>query len=127
MQAAPAAKGFGLIRVNAHRAVRDLLKVVQEWQRRARDGELLYQAESPFFLNNIVLIRAVTETLNLCQNDIDLYKLDYTYPRDWISDNYSPEFVPFMLFKELRKRNEARHIEYKKFQEIVPLASFASR
>lgn len=103
------------------------LKVVQEWQRRARDGELLYQAESPFFLNNIVLIRAVTETLNLCQNDIDLYKLDYTYPRDWISDIYSPEFVPFFYFKELRRRNEARHIEYKKFQELVPMPNVASR
>lgn len=103
------------------------LKVVQEWQRRAREGALLYQAESPFVLNNIVLVRAVTETLNLCQNDFDLYKLDYAYPRDWISDNYSPEFVPFFFFKELRRRNEARHIEYKKFQELVPLPNVASR
>lgn len=103
------------------------LKVVEEWQRRAREGALLYQAESPFFLNNIVLVRAVTETLNLCQNDFDLYKLDYAYPRDWISDNYSPEFVPFFFFKELRRRNEARHIEYKKFQELVPLPNVASR
>lgn len=103
------------------------LKVVQEWQRRAGNGELLYQAESPFFLNNVVLVRAVTETLNLCQNDIDLYKLDYTYPRDWISDIYSPEFVPFFYFKELRRRNEARHIEYKKFQELVPMPNVASR
>lgn len=103
------------------------LKVVQEWERRAREGALLYQAESPFVLNNIVLVRAVTETLNLCSNDFDLYKLDYAYPRDWISDNYSPEFVPFFFFKELRRRNEARHIEYKKFQELVPLPNVASR
>jgi hypothetical protein len=78
-------------------------------------------------LNNLLLLRAVTETLNLCQNDFDLYKLDYNYPRDWISDNYSPEFVPFFFFKELRRRNEARHIEYKKFQELVPLPNLASR
>lgn len=103
------------------------LKVVQEWQRRASNGELLYQAESPFFLNNIVLARAVTQTLNVCQSDFDLYKLDYTYPSDWISDIYSPEFVPFFFFKELRRRNEARHIEYKKFQELVPLPNVASR
>jgi hypothetical protein len=103
------------------------LKVVQEWQRRVRENDLLYQHESPVSLNNIVLVRAVTETLNTCQNDFDLYKLDYAYPRDWISDNYSPEFIPFFFFKELRRRNEARHIEYKKFQELVPLLNVASR
>jgi len=103
------------------------LKVVQEWQRRVREGSLLYQHESPGSLNNIVLVKAVTETLNLCQNDFDLYKLDYAYPRDWISDHYGPEFVPFFFFKELRRRNEARHIEYKKFQELVPLPNLASR
>ena len=103
------------------------LKVVQEWQRRARENALLYQHESPISLNNIVLVRAVTETLNLCQNDFDLYKLDYAYPRDWISNDYSPEFIPFFFFKELRRRNEARHIEYNKFQQIVPMANMASR
>ena len=103
------------------------LKVLQEWQRRAREKELLYQQESPISLNNIVLARAFAETLNICQNDFDLYKLDYAYPRDWITDNHSPEFVPFFFFKELRRRNEARHIEYKKFQELVPLPNVASR
>lgn len=103
------------------------LKVVQEWQRRAREEALLYQHESPISLNNIVLIRAVTETLNLCQEDFDLYRLDYAYPRDWITEQYSPEFVPFFFFKELRRRNEARHIEDKKFQELMPLANVATR
>jgi hypothetical protein len=103
------------------------LKVVQEWQRRARENALLYQHESPISLNNIVLVRAVTETLNLCQQDFDLYKLDYAYPRDWISNDYSPEFIPFFFFKELRRRNEARHIEYNKFQQIVPMVNLASR
>ena len=107
------------------------LKVVEEWQRRAREHTLLYTIDNtlsaPLPLNNIVLVKAVTETLNLCQDDLDLYKLDYAYPGDWITNQYSPEFVPFMYFKELRKRNEARHIEYKKFQELVPLSNVASR
>jgi hypothetical protein len=104
------------------------LKVVQEWQRRARENALLYRYPDGIpSLNNLMLIRAVTETLNLCQNDFDLYKLDYSYPQDWISDSYGPEFVPFFFFKELRRRNEARHIEYKKFQELVPLPNLASR
>jgi hypothetical protein len=102
------------------------LKIVQEWQRRARENALPY-SESPVTLNNVLLVRAVTETLNLCQNDLDLYKLDYSYPNDWITDQYSYEFVPFVFFKELRRRNEARHIEYRKFQELVPLPNLASR
>ena len=104
------------------------LKVVQEWQRRARENALLYRPpDSLVSLNNVLLVRDVTETLNLCQNDFDLYKLDYVYPSDWIADSYSPEFIPFFFFKELRRRNEARHIEYKKFQELVPLSHLASR
>jgi len=107
------------------------LKIVQEWGRRAREGTLLYDKDSthtpPAPLNNILLVKAVTETLNVCQNDFDLYKLDYEYPTDWIANQVSPEYVPFFYFKELRKRNEARHIEYKKFQELVQLANLASR
>ena len=102
------------------------LKIVQEWQRRARENALLYR-DSPITLNNILLVRNITETLNLCQNDLDLYKLDYTYPGDWITDKYSTEFVPFFFFQELRRRNEARHIDYKKFQELVPMPNLASR
>jgi len=107
------------------------LKIVQEWQRRAREHALPYTIDSalsaPLPLNNILLVKAVTETLNLCQDDIDLYKLDYIYPSDWITNEYGPEFVPFFYFKELRRRNEARHIEYTKFQELVHLANVASR
>ena len=107
------------------------LKVIQDWQRRAREHTLLYTIDNslsaPLPLNNILLVKAVTETLNLCQNDLDLYNLDYAHPGDWITDKYSPEFVPFMYFKELRRRNEARHIEYKKFQELVPLTNVAIR
>ena len=108
------------------------LKIVQEWQRRAREGGLLYTTDNvlsvgPLPLNNILLVKAVTETLNLCQNDLDLYRLDYVQPNDWITNENGPEFVPFLYFKELRRRNEARHIEYKKFQELVPMANMASR
>lgn len=107
-------------------------KIVQEWQRRASEGALPYDKDSaitssPLPLNNLLLVKAVTETLNLCQDDFDLYKLDYVLPGDWITNENSPEFVPFIFFKELRRRNEARHIEYKKFQELVPLPNLASR
>lgn len=104
------------------------LNVVKEWQRRAREGALLYSAPgSPVTLNNIVLVKAVTETLNQCADDVNLYKLDYVHPQDWLSDRYSPELVPFYYFKELRKLNEARHIGDQKFQEIFPSNNLAVR
>jgi len=107
------------------------LKIVKEWQRRASEHALLYDKDSsttaPTPLNNLLVVKAVAETLNLCQNDFDMYKLDYAFPTDWITNQYSPEFVPFMFFKELKRRNEARHIEYKKFQELVHMANLASR
>ena len=107
------------------------VKIVREWQRRTREGGVLYDKDStttaPTPLNNLLIVKTVTETLNLCQNDFDLYKLDYVHPTDWITNEYSPEFVPFIFFKELRRRNEARHIEYKKFQELVHMANLASR
>jgi hypothetical protein len=106
-------------------------KIVQDWGRRAREGTLLYTIDNaitnPNPLNNVLLVKTVMETLNLCQSDFDLYNLDYAYPTDWIANQYSPEFLPFELFKELRKRNEARHIEYSKFQALVPMPHVASR
>lgn len=107
------------------------LKIVKEWQRRVSEHALLYDKDSahtpPIPLNNLLIVKTIAETLNLCQNDFDLYKLDYAYPTDWITNEYGPEFVPFFFFKELKKRNEARHIEYKKFQELVHVANLASR
>ena len=97
------------------------LKVVKEWQRRSREDALLYrEPQSPVTLNNILLVKAVTETLNQCSEDVNLYKLDYVHPSDWLTDQYSPDLVPFYYFKELRKLNEARHITEQKFQQIVP-------
>jgi hypothetical protein len=105
-----------------------VLKIVKEWQRRSREDALLYKhpVASPL-LNNVIVAKAVTETLNSCSNDVSLYKLDYVHPRDWMSDRYSPELLPFYYFKELRRLNEARHISDQKFQEIIPSNNLAVR
>jgi len=108
------------------------LKIIKEWQRRSREGALLYSyhsdtPEDPASLNNIIVVKAVTETINQCTDDIDLYKLNYVYPEDWIADRTAPAFVPFVYFKELRRRNEARHIPDQKFQDIVHIPNLASR
>ncbi len=108
------------------------LKIIKEWERRDREGALLYNTaretlDEATYLNNILVVKAVTETLNQCSEDVNLYPLNYIQKDDWISDKYSSALVPFFYFKELRERNEARHIEDKKFQELVPLPNVASR
>lgn len=108
------------------------LKVIKEWERRNREGALLYTTaaetlDDPTSLNNILVVKAVTETLNQCSDDIDLYPLNYVVKDDWITFNLGSAYVPFYYFKELRKRNEARHIPDQKFQELVHLPNVASR
>ena len=108
------------------------LKVVKEWQRRVREGALLYTtstdaSEDPAALNNLLVVMALTEGLNQCSQDFDMYKLNYIFGQDWITDQRGSAFVPFVYFKELRRRNEARHIDDKKFQELVPVLNMASR
>ena len=108
------------------------LKVIKEWERRDRENALLYTTaaetlDDPMWLNNILVAKAVTETLNQCSEDFDLHPLNYVVKDDWISLNVSSAFVPFYYFKELRKRNEARHVPDQKFQELMHLPNVASR
>jgi hypothetical protein len=108
------------------------LKIIKEWERRARENTLLYVTagetlDDPTSLNNILVIKAVTETLNQCSADVNLYPLNYVVKDDWITEKFGSAFVPFYYFKELRQRNEARHIDDKKFQELVPVPDVASR
>ncbi len=108
------------------------LKIIKEWERRDREGALLYTTaaetlDDATYLNNILVVKAVTETLNQCSKDVNLYPLNYVHKDDWISNKVGSAFVPFYYFKELRQRNEARHIDDKKFQELVHLPNVASR
>jgi hypothetical protein len=108
------------------------LKIIKEWERRAREDALLYItgkdiSDDPTSLNNILVVKAFVETLNQCSEDFNLYKLNYVIEDDWITNKVTSAFVPFYYFQELRKRNEARHIPDQKFQELVHLPTVASR
>jgi hypothetical protein len=110
------------------------MKIIKEWERRAREDALLYttttnldNSDDATSLNNILVVKAVTEALNQCSEDVNLYKLNYVVADDWITNKVSSAFVPFYYFQELRRLNEARHIDDKKFQELVPLPNVASR
>jgi hypothetical protein len=92
------------------------LRVVQTWDRRVREGALLYP-DLP--MNNILLAKGVTESLNQCGERIKMYNLDWSI-RDHIShsreDKPETTRIPFFYFKELRRLNESLHVGDDKFQ-----------
>lgn len=91
------------------------LKIVRTWERRVREGDLLYP---DLFLDNILLVKQVTETLNQCGEKFKLYKLDWSV-NDHISNitaDNPASLAPFMYFKELRRLNESLHVRDEQFQ-----------
>ena len=87
------------------------LKIVRNWDRRAREGTLLYPDP---FMDNILLAKQVTESLNQCSEKFKLYKLDWMR-EDHISDQEPRSRTPFLFFKELRRLNEALHVRDEQF------------
>src|SRR5262245_25085818 len=99
------------------------LKALRTWDRRAREGALLYPN---VFMDNILLVKQVTETLNQCGTTVNLYRLD-SGPYDPITNNNPPSLTAFYYFKELKRLNESLHIPDVRFQEIMHPAAKQAR
>src|SRR5262245_29945803 len=99
------------------------LKALRTWDRRAREGALLYP---DVFMNNILLVKQVTETLNQCGPTVKLYTLDWGI-YDYISENNPPALAPILYFKELKRLNESLHIPDVKFQESTRQVAGSAR
>lgn len=87
------------------------LKIVKTWERRARNNELLYP---DIYMDNILLAKQVTESLNQCSEKFKLYKLDWSL-EDRISsssprDDNPFSRIPFLYFKELKRLNQSLHV-----------------
>lgn len=92
------------------------LQIVKTWERRARNNELLYP---DLTMDNILLAKQVTESLNQCQEKFKLYKLDWSM-EDRISsssprDDNPFSRIPFLYFKELKRLNQSLHVPDDKF------------
>ena len=91
------------------------LKIVKAWERRSRNSELLYPE---YTMNNILVAKEVTETLNQCGEKFKLYNLDWSM-NDHIShsplDSPPISRIPFLYFKELKRLNESLHVGDEKF------------
>jgi hypothetical protein len=93
------------------------LQILRGWERRVREGTLLYPDIS---MDNILLVKQITESLNQCTEKIKLYNLDWGVD-DKISDNMKPTHIPFLYFQELRRLNQALHVGDEKFQHRAHL------
>jgi len=87
------------------------LQILRTWERRVREGTLLYPDIS---MDNILLVKQITESLNQCAERVKLYNLDWGVD-DKISDNTNPTHIPFLYFQELRRLNQALHVGDEKF------------
>jgi hypothetical protein len=83
-----------------------VLRVLRTWERRVTERALLYP---DFALDNILLVKQVTEEINRCRQVLVPYELDWGLD-DAISEHHAALRIPFEYFKELRVRNEARHV-----------------
>lgn len=92
------------------------LKIVKTWDRRARNNELLYPDVT---MDNILLAKQVTESLNQCGEKFKLYNLDWSM-EDHISsssprDDNPISRIPFLYFKELKRLNQSVHVSDEQF------------
>jgi hypothetical protein len=94
------------------------MKVLKHWDRRVREGALLYSKKGN--LDNVLLVKQMAENIGQCSNKIKVYNLSYVYDDDWISNKYGAPFVPFYFFKELRRLNETLHVRDEVFRAASP-------
>ncbi|MGB7922973.1 MAG: hypothetical protein WCF57_06990 [Pyrinomonadaceae bacterium] len=92
------------------------LKIMGNWGRRVREDALLYPRTS--YLNNILLVKEIVESLNRCGEKIKMYNLSYLSHEDWIAEKYGSPFIPFNYFKELRRLNESLHVRDAEFSKL---------
>lgn len=89
------------------------MKVVRNWERRVRENTLLYPEPE---MDNILLVKQTTESLNTCGEKVKLYKLDWSL-NDHISDKNLNSRAPYFFFKEMRRLNESLHVKDEQFHE----------
>lgn len=92
------------------------LKIIQTWQRRAREGTLLFPPHS--YLNIVVPLKEIAESLNQCGEAINLYKLTWLVD-DPVGANTAQWELAFEYVKKLRQMNDLQHVTDKQFQQSI--------
>jgi len=81
-------------------------KVLRTWDRRAREHKMLYEVP---YLNNIVFLEQMAQSLNKCGDRIRVKKLGWNVG-DEITARYNLPQIPFYYIRSLREMNEPLHL-----------------
>ena len=92
------------------------MNIVQTWQKRAREGALLFPSYS--YLNIIVPLKEIAESLNQCGETIKLYQLTWMVD-DELGANVPQWELAFAYIRRLRQLNEPLHMNNEKFQQSI--------
>jgi hypothetical protein len=88
------------------------MAVLRSWDRRARENRMMY--DTPY-LNSIVFLDQLAQTLNQCNERIRVKKLSWGVREPVMSHNH-PQ-LPFYYVRELRTDNESLHLRNEEFRE----------
>jgi hypothetical protein len=89
------------------------MKIMRTWQERAHKGTLLFPSYS--YLNIIVPLRDIADSLSQCGTDLQTYKLTWMVD-DELGANVAQWELAFAYVKRLREMNEQSHISSTEFQ-----------
>ena len=92
------------------------MKVMRNWQERAREGTLLFPSYS--YLNVIVPMRDIAESLNECGGNFHIYQLTWMLD-DELGANIPQWELAFAYVKRLREMNGPSNISSAKFQQDI--------
>ena len=92
------------------------MKIVHSWQKRATDGALLFPSYS--YLNIVVPLKEVAESLNACGETIKLHKLTWMLD-DEIGANFAEWELSYQYVKKLRDLNQQANVSETKLQHTI--------
>jgi hypothetical protein len=87
--------------------------VMRNWERRANENKMLYDVP---YLNNIVFLEELTQSLNRCGEKLRAQKLTWNIDDPIISRRNLPQ-VSYYYIKELRQLNSPLHVADKEFRQ----------
>jgi len=97
-------------------AYENAMKIMRTWQERAREGTLLFPGYS--YLNIIVPMKEIAESLDQCGEGFHIYKLTWMVD-DELGANVPQWELAFRYINKLRELNAQAHITSAKFQESI--------
>jgi hypothetical protein len=90
------------------------LRIMHDWQKRARQDELLYPV---YYMDNIIFVDQLAKSINSCSLKIKEYNLTWLLTDKVIATHNLPQVV-FYYTKELRQLNDSLHVSDQKLYRL---------